>query len=62
MRGTHKDTLLGAAPTGNRIDFEGMTFLRFNADGRIAERFQKGTGRRAGQRDFRKRRTSSWLP
>jgi len=42
MRGTHKDTLLGAAPTGNRIDFEGMTFLRFNADGRIAERFQRG--------------------
>jgi len=29
---------------------------------RIAERFQKGTGRRAGQRDFRKRRTVSWLP
>ena len=42
MRGTHQGPLLGAAPTGNRIEFEAMTLLRFDAAGRIAERWQRG--------------------
>jgi predicted ester cyclase len=32
---------MGAAPTGNRIDVEVMTFLRFGPEGKIVERWNR---------------------
>jgi predicted ester cyclase len=39
--GTHEGEILGAAPTGNRIEFTEMQFLRFGDEGKIAERWQR---------------------
>lgn len=39
FRATHRGELLGAAPTGKRLEWEMTTLLRFGADGRIAERW-----------------------
>jgi predicted ester cyclase len=39
--GTHEGELLGAAPTGNRIELTEMQFLRFGDAGKIAERWQR---------------------
>jgi predicted ester cyclase len=39
LTGTHEGELMGAAPTGNRVDVEIMTFLRFGENGKVAERW-----------------------
>jgi predicted ester cyclase len=41
VRGTHEGEFMGAAPTGNRIDVEVMTFLRFGPEGKIVERWNR---------------------
>src|SRR5687768_16053683 len=38
LKGTHQGDLMGVPATGNRVDVEGMTFLRFERD-KIAERW-----------------------
>jgi steroid delta-isomerase-like uncharacterized protein len=40
MSGTSKGPLMGAAPTGNRIEIASMVFLRIR-DGRIVERWEQ---------------------
>jgi steroid delta-isomerase-like uncharacterized protein len=42
--GTHRGPYLGAAPTGRRIAFKGIEVLRFDAQGRIAERWGEWDG------------------
>jgi predicted ester cyclase len=37
--GTHRGTMLGAAPTGRVITWDAMTFRRFDAQGRVVERW-----------------------
>ena len=37
VRGTHRGDFLGVAPTDKPITIRGMTWLRFTAEGRIAE-------------------------
>jgi predicted ester cyclase len=39
--GTHKGEFFGAAPSGNRIDFRVMAFLRFGPDGKVVERWTR---------------------
>lgn len=39
FRATHRGELMGAAPTGQRLEWEMTTILRFGLDGRIAERW-----------------------
>ena len=39
VRGTHLGEFLGAAPTGNRVEFHGQTMVRFT-DGKAVERWQ----------------------
>jgi predicted ester cyclase len=41
VSGTHEGEFMGAAPTGNRIDVEVMTFLRFGPEGKIVERWNR---------------------
>jgi predicted ester cyclase len=41
VRGTHEGEFMGAAPTGNHIDVEVMTFLRFGPEGKIVERWNR---------------------
>ena len=38
-RGTHVAELLGAAPTGKVIEWDGLTIRRFGGDGRTVERW-----------------------
>jgi predicted ester cyclase len=40
-RGTHEGEFMGAAPTGNRIDVEVITLLRFGPEGKIVERWNR---------------------
>lgn len=40
MSGTSKGPLMGAAPTGNRIEITSMVFLRIR-DGRVVERWEQ---------------------
>ena len=37
--GTHQGTLLGAEPTGRVVTWDAMTFRRFDAQGRVVERW-----------------------
>ncbi len=37
--GTHQGLMLGAAPTGRVITWDAMTFRRFDAQGRVVERW-----------------------
>ncbi len=37
--GTHRGTMLGAAPTGRLVSWDAMTFRRFDAQGRVVERW-----------------------
>ncbi len=37
--GTHQGPMLGAAPTGRVITWDAMTFRRFDAQGRVVERW-----------------------
>jgi predicted ester cyclase len=39
--GTHEGEFMGAAPTGNRVEISAMAFLRFDADGKVAERWAR---------------------
>ncbi|MGH3110823.1 MAG: ester cyclase [Gaiellaceae bacterium] len=39
--GTHEREFLGAAPSGNRIEIEAMSFFRFGPDGKIVERWTR---------------------
>jgi predicted ester cyclase len=41
LRGTHQGEFMGAAPTGNPVDFRVMAFLRFAPDGKVAERWTR---------------------
>lgn len=41
VRGTHQGELLGAAPTGKRIELTEMQFMRFDDEGKIVERWQR---------------------
>ena len=38
-RGTHRGPMLGAAPTGRVVTWDAMTFRRFDAQGRVVERW-----------------------
>ncbi len=38
-RGTHRATMLGAAPTGRVLTWNAMTFRRFDDDARVVERW-----------------------
>jgi predicted ester cyclase len=38
MTGTHKDALMGVAPTGKKVTVEGITFDRYR-NGKLAESF-----------------------
>ena len=38
-RGTHRGELLGAAPSGRTIEWDGLTIRRLDADGRTVERW-----------------------
>ena len=71
LRGTHRGTLLGIPPTGNKVDVGVMVIARFNEDGKWAEdwvtlgpgrvvpaaRRHPGTGRRVS-REFEMTTTS----
>jgi predicted ester cyclase len=37
--GTHRGPMLGAAPTGRVVTWDAMTFRRFDAQGRVVERW-----------------------
>lgn len=41
-RGTHRDTLRGVPPTGRVLQWEAMTFRRFDDEGRVVERWIVG--------------------
>jgi predicted ester cyclase len=41
ISGTHEGEFLGAAPTGNRIELDVMTFLRFGPEGKAVERWTR---------------------
>lgn len=38
-RGTHEGELVGSAPTGKRIEWDGLTIRRLGSDGRTMERW-----------------------
>lgn len=38
---THSDAVLGAPPTGKRVEWEMITIYRFGSDGRVAERWMQ---------------------
>jgi predicted ester cyclase len=39
--GTHEGEFMGAAPTGNRIDVDAITLLRFGPEGKVVERWNR---------------------
>jgi predicted ester cyclase len=41
ISGTHEGEFMGAAPTGNHIEVEEMTFIRFAPEGKAAERWTR---------------------
>jgi predicted ester cyclase len=41
VSGTHQGEFMGATATGNRIEVGVMAFLRFGADGKVAERWTR---------------------
>ncbi|HXF99061.1 MAG TPA: ester cyclase [Gaiellaceae bacterium] len=41
ISGTHEGEFMGAAPTGKRIEVDAMAFFRFDADGKVAERWTR---------------------
>jgi predicted ester cyclase len=41
VTGTHSSEFLGVPATGTAIDVHALVFLRFDADGRVAERWQR---------------------
>ena len=41
FQGTHQGEFMGAAPTGNRVEFRVMGFLRFGPDGKVVERWTR---------------------
>ncbi len=41
VSGTHEGEFMGAAPTGNRLEFDEMQFLRFGPEGTVVERWAR---------------------
>ncbi len=41
VSGTHEGEFMGAAPTGNRLEFDEMQFLRFGPEGKVVERWTR---------------------
>jgi predicted ester cyclase len=41
VSGTHEGEFMGAPPSGNRIEVDAMTFVRFGPDGKIVERWTR---------------------
>ena len=41
ISGTHEGEFMGAAPTGNRLEFDEMQFLRFGYEGKVVERWSR---------------------
>ena len=39
--GTHEGEFMGAAPTGNQIDVDAITLLRFGPEGKVVERWNR---------------------
>ena len=39
--GTHEEEFMGAQPTGNRVEFDLMSFARFDDSGRILMRWHR---------------------